>query len=172
MSLSSNINNQLLYLVIQHDKQIKYILNNAFNGVNINLHNNDSNDLLSLNVNSNNVNDNVYNAIKNNSTELIKINLNNDTLDNFVNRPVNLNIDNNNNNNDNNDNNDNAIYQVNINSNVNAQQIIDIEEDIDLLEAAMLTAKQKVEVVNREIDEAQEDIDAVEIIVADGLYFA
>lgn len=169
MSLSSNINNQLLYLVIQHDKQIKYILNNAFNGVNINLHNNnDRDDLLSVNVNSNNVNDYVYNAIKNNSTELIKINLNNDTLDNFVNRPVNLNIDNNNDN----DNNENDIYQVNINSNVNAQQIINIEEDIDQLEAAMLTAKQKVEVVNREIDEAQEDIDAVEIIVADGLYFA
>lgn len=171
MSLSSNINNQLLYLVIQHDKQIKYILNNAFNGVNINLHNNnDRDDLLSVNVNSNNVNDYVYNAIKNNSTELIKINLNNDTLDNFVNRPVNLNIDNNNNND--NDNNENDIYQVNINSNVNAQQIINIEEDIDQLEAAMLTAKQKVEVVNREIDEAQEDIEAVEIIVADGLFFA
>ena len=169
MSLSSNINNQLLYLVIQHDKQIKYILNNAFNGVNINLHNNnDRDDLLSVNVNSNNVNDYVYNAIKNNSTELIKINLNNDTLDNFVNRPVNLNIDNNNDN----DNNENDIYQVNINSNVNAQQIINIEEDIDQLEAAMLTAKQKVEVVNREIDEAQEDIEAVEIIVADGLFFA
>lgn len=165
MSLSSNINNQLLYLVIQHDKQIKYILNNAFNGVNINLNNNDRNDLLSVNVNSSNVNDYVYNAIKNNSSDLIKINLNNDTLDNFVSRPINLNIEDDNNN-------QNDIYQVNINSNVNAQQIIDIEEDIDKLEAAMLTAKQKVEVVNRELDEAQEDIEAVEILTTEGLFFA
>ncbi len=164
MSLSSSINNQILYLVIQHDKQIKYILNNAFNGVNINLNNNDRNDLLEVNVNSDNVNDYVYKAIQNNSHDLVKIDLNNDKIDRYINKPINLNIDN-----DENGNND--IYQVNINSNTNVEQITEIEEDIDILESSVSNVKNKVETLNKELDEVQDDIDNLDLIT-DALYFA